>query len=370
MNSNIYQIKGYSIELSDTLDIEILKQNWLDIQQTEKLPFFLTWSWIDVWIKTYNPQKLIARVLYNDLVVAIGLFTFSLEHRFAGITSKQLRLHQIGNTSMDQIWMEYNDFIGLSEHRTKAMNACLSALQSDEFDWDEIVISMMSESRGEQILDSNNAANIEIRNPSYLTDLTAIRHSGKTYLDTLTANTRYQIRRSMRQYEAMYGKLSLHLAENEQQALDFFHEAGCHHVTRWTDSGFNNPQFIRFHENLIRACFGTNTINLLRVVSGTTTIAIIYYHLADKRVFFYLHGLLYEKDSKLKPGLVAHSLASQYYLEQGMDVYDYMGGYSQYKQQLAKQSEDLVTIIIQRPRSRFRFERLARKFKNWIMSFS
>ena len=228
-------------------------------------------------------------------------------------------------------------------------------------------MSMMTLSRGSAVIESNNSASIYIRRPCYTANLKNIRQQGMNYLQSLTSNTRYQIRRSIRHYEKLHGELSIEFAKNEKQAFDFFQQAGPYHIKRWEDSGYKNELFIKFHENLIKNCFNDNSINLLKVKSGNTTIAIMYYHIAGKKVFFYLHGLLYEPDTKLKPGLVAHSLASQYYLEQGMDIYDYMGGYSQYKEQLAQQTDDLVTIVIQRTRSRFWMERMARKIKNWIM---
>ncbi len=363
-------IDNYSIEISKSSDLHTLERNWNTIQEFEDVPFFLTWSWVEIWIRTYNPEYLIITARHMQEVVAIGLFTSSTESRFHFIKTRQLRLHQTGDSLMDQIWMEYNDFICKSEHRKEAVNACLKALKTINEDWDELVMSMMTLSRGSEVIESNNTASIYIRRPCYTANLKDIRQQGMNYLQSLTSNTRYQIRRSIRHYEKLHGELSLEVAKDEQQALDFFQQAGAFHIMRWEDSGYKNALFINFHENLIKACFNNNSVNLLKVKSGNTTIAILYNHLVNKKVFFYLQGLHYELDAKLKPGLVAHSLASQYYLEQDMDIYDYMGGYSQYKEQLAQQTDDLVTIIIQRSRSRFRMERMARKIKNWIIPSS
>lgn len=360
-------IDNYSIQISPSIDLETLKRDWTAIQKLEDVPFFLTWSWVNIWLKTYNPKKLVVTARFGEEVVAIGLFTFSNNRSLYSIKTRQLRLHQTGDSQMDQIWMEYNDFLCTSEHRTLAVNACLKALRIMNTDWDELVISMMTLSRGSEVVESNDTASIYIRRPCYTCNLQSIRDQDNHYLQSLTSNTRYQIRRSIRQYEKLHGELSLQVARDQQQALDFFQQAGPFHLARWEDSGYKNKLFIDFHRNLIRTCFNDNSIDLLRVNSGNTTIAIMYYHIVGKKVFFYLHGLHFEDDPKLKPGLVAHSLASQYYLEQGMDIYDYMGGYSQYKHQLARQSEDLVTVIIQRSRSRFRLERMARNFKNWII---
>jgi CelD/BcsL family acetyltransferase involved in cellulose biosynthesis len=104
-------------------------------------------------------------------------------------------------------------------------------------------------------------------------------------------------------------------------------------------------------------------VALMRVTAGDTMIAVIYFHLVNNNVYFYLQGINYEADQKLKPGLVAHAIASQYFLEQGMKIYDYMGGYSQYKCQLAMQSETLVTVCIQNPQLQFRIEKIGQRIK-------
>ena len=46
------------------------------------------------------------------------------------------------------------------------------------------------------------------------------------------------------------------------------------------------------------------SIDLMEITSGDVTIAILYFHLVGKNVYFYLQGINYESDKKLKPGLV------------------------------------------------------------------
>ena len=191
------------------------------------------------------------------------------------------------------------------------------------------------------------------------------KRNSATYLESLRANTRYQIRRSKALYEERYGPLNIKIASNREEAIQFFREAGPLHIARWEDSGFKNTQFLQFHENLIRECYEAQ-IDCIELRAGKKTIAIMYYHIVDKNVYFYLHGLHYDLDPKLKPGLVAHSLATQHYLDNGMDRYDYMGGYSQYKLQLAEQVEDLVTVCIQRSKLKFSIENLGRNIRRLI----
>lgn len=361
-------INGFEVEISYSYKIEELRQKWLLIQEGQDLPFFLTWSWISCWLETYRPELVIISAKCENRTVAIGLFTCSTQIRHGFIKSQQYRLHQMGDSLLDQIWMEYNDFICIDKYRVAAVNACLQALQKSEEKWDEIILSMITTARATSIQKAIGGAHILLTNPCYSKNLDSIEGENPQYLATLNSNTRYQISRSRRLYEQLHGEIKYKLARNAEEALAFFHEAGKYHVLRWPDSGFNNKEFISFHENLIKNSIENNAINLMKITSGEITIAVLYFHLVGRDVYFYLQGINYETNQKLKPGLVAHALATQYYLDKGMRKYDYMGGYSQYKCQLSNHAEDLVTVCIQKPLLRFSIENIGRKVKCFFVN--
>lgn len=372
MESGKALINGFEVEISHHYNIKELQQQWLLIQEGKNLPFFLTWSWISCWIETYNPELITVSAKYNSKTVAIGLFTCSVDNRHGFIKSRQLRLHQMGHALLDQIWMEYNDFISTDEHKVQAVNACLQALQLHNNEWDEIVLSMMIDSRARDVRKQTNNSYIMNVSPSYAVNMNLIKQENKDYLAILKPNTRHQIRRSIRLYQQYHGKIKFIFAQDVEQALKLFHEAGKYHILRWDDSGYKNQKFIQFHENLIKNTFNKKNMAFMKVSAGDSMIAVLYFHLVNKNVFFYLQGINYETDKKLKPGLVAHSLATQYFLERGMNSYEYMGGYSQYKRQLASPREDLVSVCIQKPKLEFLIEKagqrikpLAKKYKPW-----
>ena len=360
----IYPVENYEIEIAYNYDLVTLEQQWTKIELASKTSFFLSWKWMSNWIKTCTPELIIVSAKYNNDLVAIGLFTNSNESRHKFITSKQLKLHQTGDNSLDQIWIEYNDFICTPEHQHSAVNACLKAMQEKICQWDEIIFSMTTSFRYKSFMSNNIKAKVVSKTPCYAVDLKQLRNDHYQYIDTVSTNTRYQVRRSIRGYEQLFGEIKLITASSRQEAIKFFHEAGCHHKKRWEDSGFENHEFIKFHENLIQNNFTYGAVELIKVTTGVKTIAIMYNFIHNKHVYFYLQGIQYESDKKLKPGLVAHSVITQFYLDKGMDLYDYMGGYSQYKSQLASHSTDCYTICIQRPRFSFLLENLGRKLKH------
>lgn len=361
------KVGSFNIHITQQYDYQKLKQDWKRIEGNIEIPFFLTWDWVSCWIETYSPELIFVTASMDNIPVCIGLFTQSdtMRHRF--IRSRQIRLHQTGNCHKDQIWVEYNDFICEESYRVEAVDACLSILNS-ELIFDEIILSMMPQERGDQIIDKTPNAFIVLQVPSFSVDLENIRAKKTSYLESLSANTRYQIRRSMRLYEKKYGNLQIKFAENKKQALAYFHKAAPYHVQRWYDSGYKNDQFINFHENLIKRTYDQNCILLIEVMAGNETIAVMYYQVSGGTIYFYLHGLKYEEDPKMKPGLVSHYLATEYLKDTNFKYYDFMGGYSQYKAQLARKTNNLVTVVIQKPKIRFKFENMAREIKRQFPS--
>tara|TARA_B110000971_G_scaffold219515_1_gene260820 strand:+ start:18 stop:1169 length:1152 start_codon:yes stop_codon:yes gene_type:complete len=366
--NHIITIDGYQVTITNACQYQSIEDNWTSLEHNNPSSYFLSWHWISTWIKTYSPNLIAVTASYGGNLVAMGLFSESISIRHKIIHSRQLRLHQTGKASEDQIWIEYNDFISDPNHQEQATNACLKALHKSPFEWDEIVISMIKEERAKQISDALIKTTIDALQPSYLTNLTALQPTKNAYLDSLSKNTRHQINRSIRLYESKYGSISIHLAENKKQAIAYFREAGKYHLMRWKDSGYKNPDFTNFHENLIDNVFFENEVHIFKLKAGNRVLGILYFHIMNKRVFFYLQGLQYESDNKLKPGLVAHCLITQHYVDLGMITYDYMGGESRYKGQMSSDISNLVTVSLKRPRLKLYIEDFARLIKTKLLS--
>ena len=111
--------------------------------------------------------------------------------------------------------------------------------------------------------------------------------------------------------------------------------------------------------------------SFFRLAFGGQVIGVFHFLIRRGCAYFYLQGVREETDGKLKPGLTAHCLLMQHMLEAGFDSYDFMGGDSQYKRQLADQRRGFT---IQRRHSgawRFRLEDGLRELKRrWWRAIS
>lgn len=368
MNIKEEPVNNYVIDISYKYDFKQLKQQWLSLQEKQDLPFFMTWSWISCWIQTYNPSPIIVSAKYRGKTVAIGIFSCSEEKRHGFIKSNQYRLHQTGDQLLDQIWIEYNDFICDPDHQKHAVPACLDRLMHNEQQCDEIILSMMKKTRALAITKDFKHSRLENTTSAYLTNLSSFNNTNNNYISTLSSNTRYQIRKSTRLYEKEYGSLNLSFAQTTEQAINYFYQAGEFHKKRWHDSGFYNHRFTSFHEALIRKNFERNQIDLVKVKAGTTILAIIYYHKTLRNIYFYLQGINYNNNKRLKPGLVSHALLTEHYAAQQMKLYDYMGGFSQYKVQLSNETIELSTVVIRRNDWLLNLENHGRNIKSRLRS--
>jgi CelD/BcsL family acetyltransferase involved in cellulose biosynthesis len=354
----------YNIEIFDRFDVTTSEPIWKYLEELAKPTFFLSWQWISTWIQTYNPDICVVLACFNQRPVAIGIFSKSTETRRLLIHSNQLRLNQTGNARQDQICIEYNDLLCDPLHKKAATIACLETLMLRISPWDEVVIANMPLASAQHIHHYFKSSRTDYLINCFSINLTNIKSN--TVLDSLSKNSRYQIRRSIRLFEELYGSIRLETAKSSEEAIEWFHTAGGYHRERWDDSGYDNPDFISFHENLIRCHKNEKVIRVLKITSGKMPLAYMYYFLYNKSVHFYLQGIQYFDNGKLKPGLVAHVFAIDYFLEQGFDQYDFMGGDSQYKMQLCDATEQLQTVIVHKGSIPIRLENTARHFKQWV----
>jgi CelD/BcsL family acetyltransferase involved in cellulose biosynthesis len=197
-------------------------------------------------------------------------------------------------------------------------------------------------------------------------NLDAIRLSGRGCLEHLSANTRYQIRRSMRLYEK-HGELTAQRATNIDEAMRYYSEMELLHQRYWLSRGQAGahayPFYGKFHRALLANCLPRGTAELVRIAAGDKTIGYVYNFVRDGWVYAYQTGLEYDSDSKMKPGLVAHYLCIEKHLSEGAHGYDFLAGDSRYKRSFGTPGPDMLELVLQRPIAKLRIESALREVK-------
>jgi hypothetical protein len=366
-NSNEYDFTFLPLE-----DITTLSHQWLLIEQQSNCHFFLSWTWIRTWIETYRPNLKILRAYYKGEIVAVAGFVFMTEWRYHFLRSCTLHVHQTGVPDKDQIWIEYNGILAKKGHENAVIKASINFLINISDTWDELVVGAITDDQASLIERSGKLMRHDLWGaPCYGVDLKMIRDSNKDYLTTLSRNTRYQIKRSIRKYQTL-GCITIESSNSKINALNNFSKIAPLHIERWgygvNKSGFTNPHFLSFHHNLIKNAWDKGCIDIVNVLINERSIASFYNYLYRNRVYFYLSGLVEEQDAKLKPGLTGHALCIQKYMDNGYDYYDFMGGGERYKSSLAVQHHYLVKTRLQKKKIKFKIEKLGRSMKKIFMN--
>ncbi|GAB5415430.1 MAG: hypothetical protein Cons2KO_30330 [Congregibacter sp.] len=275
-------------------------------------------------------------------------------------------LHQTGLAAQDQIWIEYNGLLAKPDHQVDSLIAITKAI-TEESDVSCFHLSMLPADYGTPLLDAFPYSRVYQEVTGWKRDLQAIRSCGSTVLNALSPNTRYQVRRSIRRYEQCYGTPRIEEMGSQSAAERAWNEASIWHKQRWSDSGFNNPEFSAFHCNLQKCGLDHGITRIYRVICGNETIGIFYFLSDGKVARFYLQGVKRERDAKLKPGLTGHCLLMQHLLDEGWDEYDFMGGDSQYKRQLADVKTRFVSVRVHDGSRTEQFLDSMRKLRNRVL---
>jgi CelD/BcsL family acetyltransferase involved in cellulose biosynthesis len=351
-----------------SIEPDALAGEWRDLEQWAGNTVFLSWQWIGVWLSVFKPEARLLRVRHGNRIVGLGVVARSVERRHGLLFSRCLYLHQTGRESEDQIWIEYNGFLSGRGYESAVAVACLEYLKTRELDWDEFVIGAADENYVQSLSKAAGLfSHVRWEAPCFGIDLSSLRCSEQSYLDSLSGNSRHQIRRSLRLYEQI-GEVQLERPKTLEEAELVWESIAPYHLARWGDktgeSGFANPDFVRFHQSFIRTNWKIGGVDLIVLKAGDEVIAIFYNFLYRNRVYFYLAGIRSESDNRLKPGMLGHALCVEDYLDRGFDFYDFMGGEERYKRQLGVRHQYLVRAGLQRNRLKLRAERAARTVKN------
>jgi CelD/BcsL family acetyltransferase involved in cellulose biosynthesis len=350
-------IDGLSYELSPLADLSELEAAWTALEARADCPFFLSWDWLGTWLRvTPNLIPLIFSVRDRTTLVGLAVFNPARQRRRMA-RSQGLFLNRTGDDHTDIITIEYNNILCDRDYSARILQGFIPFLKQARlpgapFDsWDEIHAAMVTS----EIADIARAAKLMIlelsHKRSWYVDLDAVRQSGRGFLESLSSNTRYQIRRALKLY-AKSGSVSAVRAKSLEEALAYFEEMKPLHQKYWNargkPGGFSNAYFEAFHLALICIGFPRGTIEVVRVSAGPKIIGVVYNFLFRGRVYAYQTGFAYEDDPKIKPGLVSHCLCIEQHLAESASVYDFMGGDSQYKSSLGIRGPDMMHFAFQR----------------------
>ena len=373
-------------EIHPDLGSPVLEHMWRDLEARSECEFFLSWHWIGCWLAEIGRPVRVLIGRKERRVVVLGLLTVLDRRGRIPVAIPSANLHTTGDPGQDVITVEYNGFLvarecdtgqGTDATENAAIRFVLQGGQGPGSRIDELCLRNVSRTYAETGQDGRNGSALHHElvwsKPSWRVDLDAIRASGCSYIDCLSANTRQQIRRSMRLYERQ-GKLVVTRARDVSEALAFLDGLKALHQPYWVGRGepgaFAFPFFEAFQRRLIETCHPHGGVELIRVTRGDTAIGYLYNLVHRGRVYSYQCGFLFEADPKLKPGLVSHCLCIEMHEREGDRVYDIMAGENRYKSNLGSPGPDMHYVVLQRPTLPIRLEIALRSMRDAVRSWT
>lgn len=357
------------VEFTELPPREQLERDWLELEAHSDSTFFTSWSWIGCWLACLPSriQPKLLRVTSGEKTVGMALFVSRrfLRHRL--IPVKGLYLHATGDPLIDEITIEYNGFLADRELQPIVVTQLLKYIVLHLNEWDELNLDGVTNILSSMLPDFDGLHVSNQRQICHYVDLDEVRGSGGDYLSLLAKNSRYQIRRSIKEFSKQ-GTIALTAAGNADEALDFLEGLKHLHQTYWQSRGlpgsFAYVFFETFHKRLIRSRFDCGEIQLIRFKVGDRTLGYLYNFVWQDIVYNYQTGFDYTiAENNNQPGLVTHSMAIEYNASCGHKIYDLMAGDYQYKRQLGTHSVYMDWMVLQRDRLKFRLEDGLRQIK-------
>ncbi|MGF1700810.1 GNAT family N-acetyltransferase, partial [Photobacterium makurazakiensis] len=289
----------YRCNIHDNLSHEYLERIWLELENKSVSNFFMSWIWIGNWLKQHTQGHKTLVVYYGDEVVGCGII---IENK--SFFRNKYYLNHTGNTKLDQIWIEYNNFIIDIQHDKNVKLIISNKLHSMMSVFDKIVVGV-SEYRCIEYLASNNMNSRNVwKATSYKINFLKIKEKNIKFEDTFSRNFKQQIKRSIKKYNE-HGELRLSEANSCIQANEWFDDMAKYHKKKWSDdSGFNNKNFINFHKAMINSDKNCKHIKILKLESASHLVGYVYMYIYNKEAYFYLSALNYNLPHRhCKPGL-------------------------------------------------------------------
>ena len=334
---------GTAVTLSAVRDWSALAARWRDLETRSNPSFFQSWTWTGSLAPERFRDPVLTEARSDGRVIALALFNR---------TGRTLHLGETGDRAIDDIYIEFNGVLIESGKPPSLAATCLNAARSANT-WlpRGLVLS------GIETPPPGTSRVRAVEAP--FADL-----SIAPFLDSRTANTRQQIRRSDRSY-ARSGPLTLERATTIDAAFAFLDALAVLHQASWTARGkpgaFANPFFRRFHRALIAEGFPRGEIDLLKISAGPRTVGYLYNFVHRGTILAYQSGFDYAGASTHeKPGLSAHYLAMRDAQSRGLARYHFLAGDGRYKRSLSTGADTLYWAEIDAPFSPAAWVRRAR----------
>lgn len=343
-----------------------LGERWRELEARVDASFFQSWTWVGCLASERYDDPILLEAQREGRTVALGLF-----NRRRAWLFDTLWLHETGLPQLDGVFIEHNGLLlDKADDDHTLRNACLAAVRRGALPGQRagrrVVLSGVDAAHLHAATAIGMVSGLITRQAPAL-DLAALRRDGRHHEDVLSANTRAQLRRSLRAYAAL-GALAVRRATDAAEAHSYLDELARLHQESWQHRGrpgaFAGPHFGRFHHALIDQALPREEVEIWRISAGSAEIGYLYNFQHRGRILAYQSGFDYAlADRRAKPGLTCHHLVIEKGLTAHRICYDFLAGNDRYKRSLSDTENALHWLTLG---PRWDLPRLVSRARGWL----
>ncbi|HVR61931.1 MAG TPA: GNAT family N-acetyltransferase [Polyangia bacterium] len=378
--------------VSDPDALQRLADAWWDLlTRSDADNVTLSPAWLLPWWRIFGDAgtRRLCVCLFWDGTTLVGLAPLLRRWRFAApaLPFARIELLGTGEPEEDEIVSEYVGVIAARGQESIVAEALARVLvghaevgvaarpaDSPIGRWDEISLSAMD---GGSPLPAYLRTALEDRGLAVeLTTTSVAPHiplpeSFNAYLAALSSSNRYFARRSLREFDAYAGgKARFHRAEEKADLPRATEVLISLHAQRWRAAGrlgaFASRRFEAFHRAVMPALLSRGALELRWVTVADRPVAALYNLVSRGRVQSYQGGRSLDAPAAARVGIALHLHAIRAAIADGRREYDFLGGRSQYKRQLALAERPLTRLVVERPGARRLAHSLTRRGFRWL----
>lgn len=313
-----------------------LASRWQTLEAKGKSSFFLGWTWTGAWLAATGVRPDLLAVQVDGRDMAFALVGRARMQRPLG-KLPGLSLNQSGDAAADRHFVEYNGFLVAQDAPGGVEQAAVEHLLACR-DWRLLRLSGVVS--GSPLADAGTfrRRTLIAETPAYFVDLEGVRLAQGDYLSLLSANSRSQIRRSIREYGAGEPEIAIAVADDIEQWLS---EMRALNTGRHADNAWEEPLFRSFAHELVIRGLANGEVELLRITQGGRLLGYLLNFVYRDRAMNYQSAFASGISPKAKPGLMCHAAAVARYAAGGHAIYSLLAGEDRYKQSLSTGHETL-----------------------------
>src|SRR5678815_370817 len=218
--------------------------------------------------------------------------------------------------------------------------------------WDELVLPLMNGEGPMPTLLTNACREVGLTADTSVTNhapYITLPPSWDDYLTALTGKHRQLLRYALRDFDRWAGDSKRLEKVDCPSGLARGREILVRlHRQRWQDAPnagvFRSPRFIAFHNEVMPRLLDSGALQLVWLSAHGRPVAAMYNIVWNNKIYFYQSGRDTSLPRHVRPGVVIIAKVIQTAIESGVREFDFLGGASTYKMQLALSTLSLIHI--------------------------